>query len=1201
MFPNPRLLKLAQKSLVWLILTILLGLFSGFFTIGQAGTISQVVSQVFLDGKTLKDVSGLLTLTLLFFTAKALLAWLSSISAKTIAVHVKTRVRETLLKKLEELGPVYLKGEKSGEISSTVVEGVEALDAYFSQYLPQLVLSALVPLTILIFVFPRDILSGFVLLVTAPLIPYFMYLIGNSAKVITDRQFSTLSRLASQFLDSLQGLTTLKLYNQAKAHTERIREASDQYRVTTMKVLQVTFLSALVLELLATLSTAIVAVEIGLRLLYFNVSFEQALFLLMIAPEFYIPLRMLGLRFHAGMQGQSAADRIFEILDQVPLEEEDSQESKITDLSLPIKKITLEGVSFTYPGENKPALQDLTLKIKAGEQIALVGKSGSGKSTLASLLLGFFPPSSGNIQINDQNLERVDLKEWREQIAWVPQAPALFQDTIAANIRLARPDADLSAVAAAASAAHLTEFIESLPEGYETLIGEDGARLSGGQAQRLALARAFLKDAPILLLDEPTSQLDPDTESHLADATHQLIKDRTSITIAHRLNTVFQADRILVLNEGRLVEAGTHQQLIKKDGVYKELVQAYTGSGKSDQLPAAGDLKSSSNNSEVDSPAINKEIQTTAKDNRFTAAAGSSTLRRLIRFFRQHWGEVLGSALLGFLTVGSSVGLMGASAWLISTAALHPPLAALNIAIVGVRFFGITRGISRYGERLVSHNLTFKILTKLRVWFYKSLVPLAPARLLNYRSGDLLSRIISDIKTLEDFYVRSLSPPLVAILVGSGTSLFLGLYHPGFSLILAGLFVLGGLALPWLVHKLSQNPGITLVNQRALLSENLVSFVQGLPDLLVFGQAEAKRTQLEKASRKYNKAQLKLVRISGLSGGLFIFISNLATWLVLVLAIPLVTAGEIPGVMLAALVLMTLSSFESVQPLPQAMETLSSSLQSGSRLFEVVDAKPAVVEPDEAVPFPKTLQFEAKDLSFIYPGSQDPALQNINFQLEGGSKLAIVGPSGGGKTTLINLLLRFWEYYQGDLLLGNPGLSLHSLRGDQLRSMISVVSQRGYLFNDTIRENLSIGKPGATEGEIILVAKKARIHDLIVTLPAGYESFLGEQGYRFSAGERQRLNIARAVLNNAPILLLDEPTANLDPITEREVLDTLFEVMTGKTTILVTHRLVKLDRFDQILVLDGGRIIERGTEKELLSRSGLYQRMYSQQNRILSY
>ncbi len=1208
MLPNSRLLRLAQKSRLWLALTISLGFFSGLLTIGQAQFISRIVSRVFLDKEGLTEVWGLMQLTLVFFTLRALLSWLSSVSAKTIAVQVKSRVRTLLLNHLEKLGPAFTRKEQGGEISTTIVEGVEALDAYFSQYLPQLVLSALVPLTILVFVFPMDLLSGLVLLVTAPLIPFFMYLIGKSAQTITDRQFSTLSKLAAKFLDSLLGLTTLKLFNQAQSQTEKIKETSDQYRKTTMKVLQVTFLSALALELLATLSTAIVAVEIGLRLLYFRVTFEQAMFLLMIAPEFYIPLRQLGLRFHAGMEGQSAAVRIFEILDTDPINDKPSLTSSGRQFSPPMLQLTLDKVSFSYPGENQAALNNLSLTINQGDQIALVGESGAGKSTLANLILGFFPPGKGEIRINRELLSKDNKAGWRNQIAWVPQEPALFQDTIAANIRLARPDADLGAVASAASAAHLAEFIDSLPEGYETLIGEGGARLSGGQAQRLALARAFLKDAPILIMDEPTSQLDPTTESRLADATRNLMAGRTVITIAHRLNTIYKADRILVLQNGSIVEEGSHQELMSQGGIYTDLVQAYTGNTNNDFLKERTELEIRLNHTVSKSPLLpvstsfplqvppSLPLQVSPP-----LSPQRPTWQRLAGFLSEHWGQVLLSVLLGVLTIGSSIGLMGTSAWLISTAALHPSIATLQVAIVGVRFFGILRGISRYFERLVSHSVTFKVLTELRVWFYKSLVPLAPARLLNFRSGDLLSRIISDIKSLEAFYVRSAAPPLVALLIGLGTSLFLGWYHPIFGILLGGFFFLSGFILPLLVRILARETGERLVSERSLLTEGLVNFIQGLPDLIIYGQSGEKQNQLKNINQRYNTAQLRLARISGLNEGLMILLSNLAMWLTLIAAIPLIQDGEIAGVMLAALALLTLTSFEAVQPLPQAMETLSSSLKAGSRLFEVVDAQLVVVDPVTPMSFPSHFSLEGENLSFCYPGSRQPALDGISFRLDEGEMLAIVGPSGGGKSTLTNLLLRFWGDYQGKLLLGEEKIPLFSLAQASIRQHISVVSQNGYLFHNTIQANIALGNPDAGIEEIINAARKARIHKMIHSLPDGYQTTIGERGQRLSAGERQRILIARAVLKDAPVFLLDEPTANLDPLTEREVLDTLFEILKNKTALLVTHRLVGLSRMDQILVLSQGQIVERGTESELLSKDGLYRVMWSHQNRILQY
>ena len=1197
MFPNRRLLNLANKSRPWLITTISLGLFSGLLVLFQARTVSQIVSRVFLESHGLSQVSGLLQLTLVLITLRAILAWGSSISAKTIAVQVKSRVRALLLDKLEELGPAYLQGEQSGEISNTLIEGVEALDAYFSQYLPQLVLSALVPLVILVFVFPMDLLSGFVLLLTAPLIPFFMSLIGSQARAITDRQYSTLSRLAAAFVDSLGGLKTLKLYNQAKNQVEKIRQTSDQYRKTTMKVLQVTFLSALVLELLATLSTAVVAVQIGLRLLYFRVSLEQALFLLIIAPEFYIPLRLLGLRFHAGMEGQSAAQRIFHILDRDPLVKKSTGLVKRSGPDQPFKEVAFQEVYFSYPGERGRAIRGMSLQIKSGQQIAVVGASGAGKTTLANLLLGFFPPSEGEILINGENLNGLDPAKWREQIAWVPQDPALFQGTLAENIRLARPDASDSAVAAAASAAHLADFIESLPQGYQTRIGEGGARLSGGQAQRLALARAFLKDAPILLLDEPTSQLDPITESQLADATRALMAGRTVITIAHRLNTIFQADRILVLEKGQIIESGTHKELFSSPSHYRDLVMAYTGIERMDQPGIPGELTFD----EEFTPPLPTSQPLPITNTQDSPQPQISALRRLFSFLKPHSKEVLFSVLLGTFTIGSSIALMGASAWVISMAALHPSIAVLQVAIVGVRFFGISRGVSRYLERLVSHNLTFKILGKLRVWFYQSLIPLAPARTMQYRFGDLLARVTSDIKTLEDFYVRSIAPPFVAMVIGLGTGFFLSGYHALFGLVLGTLFLISGLAIPLLIRRLARNPGRGQIEARTGLAGQMLDFVVGLPDLLVFGQIKEKQSLIRDLDRRYHKAQLQLARVSGLNAALWIFFSNLGLWLILFLAIPLVQSGELPGVMLAALALITLSAFEAVQPLPQAMETLSSSLASGARLFEVLDGEPAVTDPEKPAAFPDEVSIRVKELAFSYPGSQAAVLNDIDFELQEGKTLAIVGPSGSGKSTLANLLLRFWGRYQGEILIGDQGASLESLDQEEVRKKISVISQGDYLFQDSIRHNISLADPQANLDQVIRAAKAARIHDLIISLPEGYETAIAEKGGGLSAGEAQRIAIARAVLKDAPIFLLDEPTANLDPLTEKAVLGTLFEILKGKTGIFITHRLAGLENADQILVLLQGEIVERGTEEELLRKNGFYRQMWGNQNRILEY
>ncbi len=545
---DPRLLRYGRATRLFLMLSVAIGVATAVLVIAQAWLLATVVAGGFALGKTASQLSTPLEALLAIVVGRALLVWSGEVAANRSSARVKSELRRGLVERIATLEPDGRPVRRTGDLVALATRGIDALDGFYSRYLPQLILAVIVPLAILAVVVTRDWISAAIMLVTLPLVPLFMVLVGLATRSHTDRQFRTLQVLSRHFLDVVSGLATLKVFGRSRAQVETIRNVTDSYRRTTMTTLRLTFLSSLVLELLASISVALVAVSIGLRLLGGHLDLQTSLFVLVLAPEAYLPLRLVGANFHASAEGMSAAEQVFEILELPP-----PRRGTRLDVPNPASSpLVVRDLRVTYPSRDGPALDGISVVVEPGEVLAVTGPSGCGKSTLLGVLLGLVTPESGLVRIGGVDLASLDPDAWKARVGWVPQRPHLFAASIADNIRLGRQDASAGDVLTAVAGAGLTDLVARLPDGLLTKLGEGGAGLSMGERQRVALARAFLRDAPLLLLDEPTANLDGESEAAVIDALRLLTPDRTVVLVAHRAALLSLADRVVELAPGRV-------------------------------------------------------------------------------------------------------------------------------------------------------------------------------------------------------------------------------------------------------------------------------------------------------------------------------------------------------------------------------------------------------------------------------------------------------------------------------------------------------------------------------------------------------------------------------------------------------------------------------------------------------------------------
>ena len=1165
-------------------LSILIGLCAAAFGIARFTLLGTMLARVFA-GSGFASIAMVAVGVAAAVVLRGFLEHLRTQMAHGTAALVQTDLRGRLYDKIAELGPAWFAGERTGGVMLSVVDGVEQLQTFFGQYVPQVCVAALTPIAIFLFIMWWDLPVATVMLVAA-LVTLIAPTVWNKVESGRNRlRQAAMKAFGSEFLDAVQGLPTLKAFGQSTAYGNRLAEKARELSNTTMRVLSTSVMTRGITDV-GVAGGAAFALGLGVwRVAHGEMSITALLIVLMAGTEIFRPLRDLRSVLHQGMVGQSAAAGITALLEAEPLVPPASTSLARAPLS---PTIEFDDVSFAYPGGRRAAHNALSFSVAAGEKIGIVGPSGSGKSSVARLLLRLFDPQSGGIRIGGRDLRGLDAETLRSHIAVVHQDTYLFHGTVEDNLRLGRPDANWDEIETAAHDANAHDFIMALPQGYQTMLGERGVNLSGGQRQRLAIARALLRDAPILILDEALSSVDAENEAVIQEAIDRLSQGRTTLILAHRLSSVIGADRILVLDHGRIVEEGSHAELIRRDGPYRRLMGAQAEERGDDfdlldeaPLTDAGGVAESTDYGEA---------VTTA-----TAAAAAqvgwvstlAALMEIIRPWRDKFAIVVGAGITR-VAAFIGVGIVGA----LAVAAVKTG-GAYGYLLICLALLAPMAGILHWVESWLAHDIAYRLLAEMRIELFRKLDTLAPAYLVRRRSGDLIALAAQDIETVEYFFAHTVAPALVAILVPA--TVVLTLCFVAWPIALAILpFILYAALAPWVLRAKIDRLGAVARDRLGLLAGYVTETIQGLSDLVAFQAVGRRREGFMAAVHDYQSVRLELLSDLSAQTAQLEICTGLGGLAVAVVGAFLVADHQLAATTLPLLILLSLSSFLPISEIAQVSRQLADTIASTRRLYAVHRERPTVADGELMPAAPlggSAIRFEAVD--FAYPGARRPALEGVSVDIRAGATVAIVGPSGAGKTTLANLLLRFWDPREGHVLI--DGVDLRDFVLDHLRGRVSMVSQDTYLFNDSLRANVALARPDADEKAIYAALDQAALAEFVMSLPEGLDTRVGERGVQLSGGQRQRVAIARAFLKNAPTLVLDEATSHLDAVSEAQVRTALDALMRARTTIVIAHRLSTVRNADFLVVLDRGHIVETGSHAELVARNGLYARLIRRQ------